>query len=169
MKFKLVMFLIIVVSFLMSCSDSSDSEFNDISGTYIGTIAISNNLKSSNDLNGSDATTIVQFQGDQIEVHCFGEALDTTLILDYYHHRDSVFVCHTGEEFENLYGHMKGQGHMSGGMMDDMHDDETEWMHHLNDEHELNDEHFGGFDLQKHSFSFLFKMEDGDYLFSGTK
>jgi len=154
---------------LLACEKSNDSKLVEITGTYVGTLSKQNLSKSRTDLSSSEATTIVSSIGDQIEVYCFGDLIDTTLIFDYYYHNDSVFVCHTGEEFKNLYGHMKGQGHMSGGMMGDMHGSETEWMHHLSDEHEENDEHFGNFNTQDNSFNYLFKMSDGDYQFQGSK
>jgi hypothetical protein len=62
---------------------------------------------------------------------------------------------------------------MGGGMMGDTGDDETEWMHHLNDEHEQGDEHFGGFDLIMGTFTCSLKMMDEAkpyYMkFSGSK
>jgi len=169
MKNVNVFLIVASMIILLSCEKSNDSKLVEITGTYVGTLSKQSLSKSNAVLSSSEATTIVTSIGDQIEVHCFGESIDTTLILDYYHHSDSVFVCHTGEEFENLYGHMKGQGHLSGSMMEDMHGSETEWMHHLSDEHEKDDEHFGNFNTQHNSFSYLFKMSDGDYQFRGTK
>jgi hypothetical protein len=57
-----------------------------------------------------------------------------------------------------MYGHMLGEGH-NGGMMDDMHESETEWMHHMDEEHDEGDGHFGGFDMGNHSFSYTFQMK----------
>jgi hypothetical protein len=78
-------------------------------------------------------------------------------------------VCLTGDDFEHMYGHKYGEGHMSGGMMDDMQNEETEWMHHMNDEHIDGDEHFGGFDMMQHSFGYKFEMNNLDFHFQGTK
>ena len=64
---------------------------------------------------------------------------------------------------------MLGQGHMNGGMMGDMQNNETEWMHHLNDEHQDGDEHFGGFDLQHHAFDYTFRMSNSANHFQGVK
>ena len=47
-------------------------------------------------------------------------------------------------------------------MMDDMHDGETEWMHHMDEEHDERDEHFGGFSMTNHSFSYIFQMNRND-------
>ena len=83
-------------------------------------VLFSNSLKSSalDGLENDHGTAEVKMMGDnQIEVHCFGEVLDTTFMLDYYEHNDSVMVCLTGSDFSNMYGHGLGEGHMSGGMM----------------------------------------------------
>ncbi|MFO7790983.1 MAG: hypothetical protein R6V32_10465, partial [Bacteroidales bacterium] len=80
---------------------------------------------------------------------------------NYYEHHDSAYVCFTGERFEEMYGHMLGKGHMMGGMMGDIGNGETEWMHHMDEEHDEGDEHFGGFDMDHHTFSYTFHMNDG--------
>ena len=122
----------------------------------------------------TSATSEVTKTGDgEIEVHCYGDELDTTFMLNYYSNNDSVMVCLTGNAFEEMYEHMMGQGHMGGGMMGDISDGETPWQHHLNDEHQPGDEHFGGFDMINNTFGYRFQMTDGDnqYLlnFKGTK
>ncbi len=147
-----------------SCEKSEDPPVNDIEGEYIGSFIASSSLKSTQ-LDGTyedHATANVSMRSDmQIEVHCFGEEIDTTFILDHYQHGDSVIVCLTGGDFESMYGHMLGDGHMSGGMMGDRNGGETEWMHHLNDEHDERDDHFGGFNMSDNSFSYSFRMMDG--------
>ena len=147
-----------------SCEKSDDPASNEIEGTYIGSFSISNPLKSAL-LGGLDEhhdTAVVSMMGDkQIEVHCFGEEIDTTIMLGYYNHNDSVMVCLTGADFENMYGHRLGDGHMSGSMMGDKGQGESEWMHHMDDEHVHGDEHFGGFDMSDQSFTYSFKMMDG--------
>ncbi len=168
--------LAIVVIGFTSCEKADDIDVNDIEGVYEGTFSVSNSLKAA-PLDGGDGdhgTAEVSIMGNnQIEVHCFGEEIDTTFMLDYYEFNDSVMVCLTGDEFENMYGHMLGDGHMSGGMMGDVQNGESEWMHHMNDEHENGDEHFGGFDMGEHTFSYSFYMMDGTtsyyYKFHGTK
>ena len=139
---------------LTACSKNEETSDQSIAGTYVGT------LKSSVSTTTSvNATATVVETGDQeFELHCLSDELDTTLILNYYHNDDSIMVCLTGDDFEHMYGHMLGQGHMMG----DLSDGETEWMHHLSDEHQDGDEHFGGFDMQHHSFSYRFNMMDGN-------
>ncbi len=51
-------------------------------------------------------------------------------------------------------------------------DGETEWQHHMDDEHQPGDEHFGGFDMGNHSFGYSFQMMEGGNhtcLLSGNK
>jgi len=156
--------LAIVVIGFTSCEKTDDIEVNDIEGVYEGTFSVSNSLKAApfDGGDGDHGTAEVSMMGNnQIEVHCFGEEIDTTFMLDYYEFNDSVMVCLIGDDFENMYGHMLGDGHMSGGMMGDVQNGESEWMHHMNDEHNEGDEHFGGFDMGEHTFTYSFYMMDG--------
>ena len=168
--------LAVVLMGFTSCEKSDDLSVNDIEGEYIGSFSVSSSLKSAQ-VDGAYAdqgTAEVSMMGNnQIEVHCFGEEIDTTFMLDYYEHNDSVMICLTGDDFEDMYGHMLGDGHMGGGMMGDVQNGESEWMHHMNDEHENGDEHFGGFNMSEHTFTYSFRMMDGTTLyylkFHGTK
>jgi len=168
--------LVVVVMGFTSCKKSEDPQTTGIEGTYIGTFSLSSSLKSAQP-GGADkgqGTADVRMMGNnQIEVHCFGEEIDTTFMLDYYEHNDSLMVCLTGDDFEGMYGHMLGDGHMGGGMMGDIQNGESEWIHHMNDEHNEGDEHFGGFDMGEHTFTYSFNMMDGTtpyYLkFHGTR
>ena len=149
---------------LTSCEKSGDNTNNEIEGVYIGSFSISSSLKSASQesLRADHGTAEVTLMGEhQIEVHCYGQEIDSTLMLDYYEHKDSIMVCLTGEDFTHMYGHALGQGHMSGGMMGDQNEGENDWMHHMEDEHTEGDEHFGGFDLTEGSFTYSFKMMEG--------
>ena len=64
---------------------------------------------------------------------------------------------------------MPGTGHLSDGMMSDNQNGETEWEHHMSDEHNEGDEHFGGFDMLNHSYGYTFNWNGMDYHFQGTK
>lgn len=167
--------LAVVLMGFTSCEKTDDLSVNGIEGEYNGSFSVSSSLKSVQFDGAEDhGTAVVSMMGDnQIEVHCFGDEIDTTFMLDYYEHNDSVMVCLTGDDFENMYGHMLGNGHMSGGMMGDIGQGESEWMHHMNDEHSEGDDHFGGFDLSENTFTYSFRMMDGAtpyYLkFHGTK
>lgn len=156
---------IIIVILFVSCQKSDDIGYNDVTGTYVGTLTSNLANKSSEIVVTKDATVVANRVGNQIQVNCYAEDFDTTIMLGIYNHNDEVMVCLTGEEFENMYGHMLGQGHMNGNMQNNG----TEWMQHLNNEHQEGDEHFGGFDMQHHSFNYTFRMSNGDYHFQGTR
>jgi len=146
---------------LVSCETQSSQSIGGIEGTYEGSFSKSTSLKSALlEGNGDhDGIAEVTMMGEnQIQVHCFGNEIDSTFMLDYFEHNDSVMVCLTGHDFESTYGHMSGEGHMSGGMMGDISSGETEWMHHMNDEHDEADEHPGGFDMVHGTFSYSFRM-----------
>ena len=156
---------IIIVILFVSCQKSDEIGYDDVLGTYVGTLTSNLANKSSEIGVTEDATVVVSSFGNQIQVHCFAEDFDTTIMLGTYDHNDEVMICLTGEAFENMYGHMLGQGHMNGNMQNNG----TEWMQHLNNEHQEGDEHFGGFDMQHHSFNYTFKLNNGDYHFQGIK
>ncbi|WP_142785823.1 hypothetical protein [Changchengzhania lutea] len=168
-NWKFLLSIMIIILFF-SCEKSDDLINNDVTGTYIGTLttdlSLSNNRSSeTTKAQPIPATVVVSEVGNQIQVYCFAEDFETTIILDTYDHYENVKVCLTGEAFENMYGHMLGQGHMNGNMQHNG----TGWMEHLSDEHQEDDEHFGSFDMQHHSFNYLFRMDDRDFYFEGIK
>jgi len=70
---------------ITSCENSEDPPVNDIEGEYIGSFSVSSSLKSTQyDGNYEDhAIANVSMRSDmQIEVHCFGEEIDTTFMLN---------------------------------------------------------------------------------------
>jgi hypothetical protein len=81
-------------------------------------------------------------------------------------------VCLTGEDFENMYGYMHGEGMMSGKGtdMDDMNNGNTEWMQHLNAAHNPDEEHYlSGFDSTHHTFNLTFNWKGNVVTFKGVK
>lgn len=169
-KSNTLLSFILALSFF-ACDNNDDMISDDITGTYIGTITSDVANKSNTNKSIKGATAIVRKVGDNIEVHCFDENFDETVILDTYHYNDSIMVCLTGDDFRNMYGHMIGQGHMmgQGHMNGNMHHSGSEWTQHLNNDHREGDEHFGGFDMQHRSFKYTFRMSNGDFHFQGTK
>ncbi len=151
---------------LAACEKEEGEEIQDnsVEGIYTGTLS-EEGTKSANGFSESmaEATAEVTIVGEnEIQVNCYTSDFDTTFMLNYYEHQDSAYVCFTGEDFEEMYGHMLGGGHMMGGMMGDINNGETEWMHHMDDEHDENDEHFGGFNMDDHTFSYTFRMMNGE-------
>lgn len=161
------------VGVIITACEKENSTSVTIEGAYYGTLSRNvipeNTAKKIVPVDTVEASAEVSAVGESlIEIHCYGGDFDTTFNINYYTHHDSVYVCFTAEQFEHKYGHILGSGHM-GGMMGDMMNDETEWMHHLDDEHSEGDEHFGGFNMEQHSFGYTFSTDDGTMLFQGTK
>jgi len=172
----LIMMSVAALIGLSSCEKSDDLSDSTFEGTYRGSLTYESSLKSSPVAsNGmSEATAEISDLGDgQIEVHCFGEEMDTTFILNGYEHDNMLMVCLDGEAFERMYGHMMGGGHMnnnhSGGMMGGHSNGNTAWTDHMDREHSEGDEHFGGFNMTDHTFDYTIKAGHGDYHFIGTR
>lgn len=158
--------LVIAIGLLFTaCDKNDDVAYNDVVGIYEGTLTASIAGKSSSSKVNNTATAEVTMVGDQIEVHCFNDDFDTTIMLNLFEDGNMMNTCLTGSDFENLYGHMMGQGNMNGNMSNMG----SQWMQHLNNEHQDGDEHFGGFNMQNHSFEYTFKMENGEFHFQGQK
>lgn len=162
-KIKLIIATALSMLVLAACEKSDDVTVQEIEGTYIGTLTGFDNAKSENGANSTEsAIAEIRKSGKElIEVHLYSDRVDTTFMLNYYEHNNSVLVCFNGDDFENMYGHMLGQGHINGGMMDDMQNGESEWMHHLRDEHQDGDDHFGGFEMHTNTFEYQLNMMDG--------
>ena len=150
---------VIVAVLLSSCTknetvNEDKTYFKDITGTYSG------EFTSSTLQNAVPGTAVVtETDNDELLIHCFGDILDTTMHMDAYENGDSIMVCNTDDDFYNEYGHMGSGKHMM-----DMNDDETEWAHHMEDDHQAGDEHYGGFDMQHHTMDYMFRMMVNDSL-----
>ncbi len=163
---------------LTSCQESVDLSVSTVDGIYRGSLTYESSLKSTSvaGTGSSDAIAEVTDLGDgQIEVHCFGDEMDTTFILNSYEHNNMVMVCLDGEAFEQMYGHMMGSGQWnngmnhSGGMRSSNGSRNSEWLDHMENDHSEGDEHFGGFNMTERTFDYTIEAEDGDYHFLGTK
>lgn len=153
--------LAVALLVLFTACEKEETNLQTVEGIYNGTLS---GLQKSTKVvaDSKPATTEITVTGEnKIQIHSYAEGLDTIFMLNYYKNIDSTYVCFTGEDFEEMYGHALGEGHM-GGMMEDMHNDETQWMHHMKEEHQEGDEHFGGFDMVNHSFSYTFQMNSDD-------
>lgn len=169
-KNNLLAFIAITTVFIFSaCSKDNETPsaldyINDIIGNYKGVYTISDG----SGVIDSAYTTIDHHYGNTIEIHCYGDLLDTTFVMDIYAEHDSILLCTTGEYFESTYGYSKGENHMSHNG-----NNSTEWEHHLGDEHENGDQHFGGFNMSNHSFGYTFVLQKDNALqnirFEGIK
>jgi hypothetical protein len=173
MRTKIGMIAALILIGIAACEKDDELLTQSLEGTYIGTLKHSDNLKSSH-LNGSATMDVILIDSSAIQVHCYGGEFDSTFMLNYFGHNDSVLVCLNGDDFEKMYGHRYGNKHgMGGGMMGNHQNEDTDWGHHMYDEHNEDDEHFGGFNMMNHTFDYRFNMHEGDstyYLhFHGTK
>lgn len=161
---KHVLFLsltLIVIAFSACNKESSNSAkdyLSNIVGEYSGQFTNDLGLKSTN----SGTADVRLTDNSQLQIHCYGNAIDTTFIMDAYENGDSIMVCMTGEAFENEYGHM---GHGGNHMMD-MNNNQSAWEHHLADDHTNGDMHYGGFSMSNHTFEYQFKMMEGDSIYN---
>ena len=153
-KFFKPICIVILLALMVACEKNGEANNIDVSGTYIGTLT--GDFRSI-----QPATTVVSNIGDHIEVHCFADNFDVTITLDIYDNENRMMVCFTGDDFEEMYGHMLDEDHMN--------HNGSNWMQHLNNEHQEGDEHFGYFDIEQHMFDFIFRMSEGDYHFQGIK
>ncbi len=171
--FKLI-YLSLFITIFISCEKNDDLNFSEVSGTYVGTLstdvaAKSTSAKTTSGLEDS-ATAEITMVGEQIQVHCYNDNFDTTLMLDLFRDSEDVQVCLTGNDFEEMYGHMSAdRGGMNGGMNGGMMGDTNQWMQHLSDEHEQGDQHFGGFDMGQNAFEYTFNVDGNEYHFQGTR
>lgn len=154
-KLKTFWLIALLLPLLFSCSEE-DSPDLSIEGSYIGYLKPVNIQALSPEMAQAD----VNINEDHLlEIHCYSESLDTIFRLNYYKDHDDYFVCLTGEDFEHEYGHEMSHANMPSNMMGYA----SEWMYHLENEHQQGDEHFGGFHMQDHSFEYFFQMMDGDH------
>lgn len=138
---------------------SKDLTIN-IVGTYTGTLN-GTGLK-----NTVDASSVIsRIDNALIHIHCYSTVLDTTFSMELFEYGDSLMVCNIGNDFTMHYGHERMNGHH---MMDDS--EAHSWMHHLDENHQAGDYHFGGFNIIAHSFNYRFVFSDNsEQVFNGIK
>ena len=155
--FKFILFAAVasVILVVTACKKTENTPvatdfLNEITGSYSGSYTLDDGLKTTNPANAE----VNYVGGTEVEVHCYGEMLDTTFVMDIYANNDSIMLCATGDDFEHMYGHPQGDHHM-----DHMGDGQTEWMHHMQDEHGDGDRHYGGFNMNNHTLGYTFNVD----------
>lgn len=147
---------------LFTACEKEETKNLEIEGVYKGTLTGSFIKSITGNSESTSATSEITItSGNEIQVHSYSDGFDTIFLMNYYRHNDSAYVCYSGDDFEEMYGHVPGDNHMEG-MMDYMHNGEIGWIHHMDEEHDEGDEHFGGFDMVNDSFSFIFRMNEDD-------
>nr|NQU90280.1 hypothetical protein [Bacteroidota bacterium] len=135
----------------------------DVTGTYKGSITPSNDPDKSQDA----IIEITRADENTVYLNMMSDILDTTFMLNLYENEDSIMVCFTEERFYEEYGHQLDEGHHMMGEGDDW-----SWMHHMVEQHQTGEEHFGGFELDHHTFSYsIIPVNEPDvyYQFEGIK
>lgn len=163
------MFAAALLFVMASCEKIGDLNIDSIEGKYIGTLTKTSGLKSTAGEIFDAAAEITKTKQGELTVHCYGGGLDTTFMLNYFENRDSVLVCATAANFSQMYGHAMGQGQMGSGMMGNLSGNSSEWINHMNQNHQAGESHFGGFKMTDSSFGYTFKMPSGDLQFHGVK
>jgi hypothetical protein len=171
---KLLLLAFIGTLVFGACQKDNQSANKNVEGTYIGNFTTTSTLKSAQiaaNINSPATAVVSKLNDKQIKIHCFGNELDSTFILNMYDNGDSLMVCLDGQDFKKEYGHMMGDGMMGSGNM--MGNNSTEWGQHMNGEHKVGDHHFGGFNMKNGTFGYSFKMMTGSTIiykkFQGTK
>ncbi|MDA3843880.1 MAG: hypothetical protein PF588_05875 [Candidatus Kapabacteria bacterium] len=152
MKISIAALIVTLMLITTSCMEQITPADNvdlteNIVGNYSGTM-----IKTSSSGDDVSATAnIAKITNSSIEISFHCELLDTMITFDLYDNRDSIMVCLTGDDFDNHYGHSKsGMHHM------DDDDDMNDWGHHMDDDHQTGDHHFGGFEMNNHTFYYSF-------------
>jgi len=146
--------IVLLSIIVVSCNKSDDQVETDltkkVTGTYTG-ILTTGSLKST-----SPATAdITTYNNYTVQVHCYGDDIDTTFLLELYEDGNMMRVCFTDDDFYNEYNHHKSENHH---MMGD-NGNWTNWNQHMNNEHEWNDKHYGYFDMDDGKFDYTFKIK----------
>ena len=151
--------LVAVLIGVSSCERADELPIPDLAGIYIGPFSTSVSLKNStvkNSILGNGVAEVTHIDDKTFLIHCYGDEIDTTFMLDVYENNSEYLACQVGSEFQQEYGHTKGAQHMG-----HMRYPQTEWMHHLADDHEDDDKHFGEFNMEDGFFMFSFRMVEG--------
>ncbi|NOZ48094.1 MAG: hypothetical protein GXO79_15155 [Chlorobi bacterium] len=156
----------ILITTLISCTkddqniDGQNDKSSDISGTYTGTLTTENTETVTN------ATLVAtKIDSQTVKIHCYGEELDTTFSMLMYSNGDSIMLCYTDSMFNMEYGHHLSDEHHgmgNGGMNNDEMIDENgmiDWAHHLDEEHDSIDMHYGGFNIANHTIDYTMNIE----------
>jgi len=164
MKYLGLASITMILVFAVSCKKDNE-ETRDLTvnvvGTYKGTLAEDNqpgSIEATADVTKADFNIV--------HISCYGPGFDTTFLMELYENGDSMMVCNTGADFKMQYGHDQMEEHHS--MMGDSN--WQDWGHHMGEEHDGGDEHFGGFDMDNRSFGYRFVISsDSTLQFNGLK
>ncbi len=151
-KLSIIAIALLLVT-LTSCKKDEDQVEPDLTGDLIG--KYDGTLTTDGVKTTSPATADISTHNDYtIQVHCYGEDIDTTILLELYQDGNMMRVCFTDNDFYNEYGHHQSENHH---MMGD-NGNWTNWGQHMSNDHEWNDQHYGYFNMDDHSFHYTFEV-----------
>ncbi len=145
---------------MVSCKKESVYDINlsqQVIGNYNGDLTTS----SPNTINPA-TTDITRINDYTVEIHCYGQDIDTTFNMELYEDGGMMRVCNTSQDFEKEYGHKQSENHHSMGMNNEW----TNWGEHMSIDHSNgNDQHYGVFNMDNNSFDYTFniKSASGNY------
>ncbi len=147
--------MIMISMFMLSCQKEGETGILDLTksvvGTYKGTLTdgVTGNVSKA-------MADVIKSDNSIVEIHCYSDDFDSTFVMEVFENGDSLMLCNVGNDFINRYGHPRmNEHHMMG------NSNGQDWRHHMDEEHEQDDEHFGGFNMRDHSFSYRFETGDG--------
>ncbi len=150
--FSIIAMAITVIT-IVSCNNKNQANPNltkAVIGTYEGTLT-TNNLKGT-----SPATADISAVNDYtVQIHCYGDDLDTTFMLELYEDGNTMRVCFTDEDFYSQYGHGKTEQHHMMGNSGSW----TNWSQHMGNDHGQGDVHYGYFNMSDHQFNYTFNID----------
>ncbi len=155
-----LMVVILVASCQKDNNQTRDLAF-EVVGTYKGS------LTEIGQPGGVEATAVVtKVEIDKVSINCYSVDFDTTFMMELFENGDSMMVCNYGDDFTMQYGHERMDDHHD--MMDDVN--WQSWNHHMSEEHQAGDEHFGGFDMIEKEFGYRFVINNDSTLkFNGVR
>ena len=167
LNFIPVVLVALVTFVLTACEKNNNSGVNtnslsDLAGIYYGEFTP---VSGGGDVSPGKVE-VENTDNADLSVHCLGNGLDTTIIVNAYDDGDSIMVCDTSIDFNDDYHRMQSGSNM----MSMANNDETDWMQHMNDAPDSSNIRFGGFDMTNNSFFCDITTADGDSLrFTGSK
>jgi hypothetical protein len=120
-----------------------------LTGTYTGTLT-TDGLKGT----GPATADITAINNYTVRIHCYGDDIDTTIMLELYEDGNMMRVCFTDDDFYNEYGHRQSDDHHMMGNNSGW----TNWGQHMSNDHQGDDKHYGYFNMENHQFDYTFNV-----------
>jgi len=96
-KLSILTLAVLTIAFVSCKKEETETNLtNGLTGTYEGSLT-------TNGLKGTSPATanITAVNNYTIQVHCFGDEIDTTIMLELYEDGNMMRVCFTDDDFYN--------------------------------------------------------------------